>query len=296
MNVNRKLFVDFCKFATAHVATGDVDPMYPVLAAAYAAEGLDRETALWRTLLYITWYHIGSADAAWTLLPSPLKAIPTSVRVPRVTGIERRGFRGNTKCYDMLDALLSIVFRKYGSLDAWVSSGEERGWRGVRDSIEAVPYCGPWASYKWADLMKHVHGYNIVADDIGVGGGSATAGPIPGMVRLTGETWQRCAQDTALQNELLGLCRSSGVMFSGLEQMETSLCDFNSLCKGHYYVGHDIDMQQVQLQGCRSSLLAARPKVFPHNVLGELNGWVGLRPNLSVCYRDKGLVWPGGGI
>lgn len=281
------LFEDFCTFARAQIESGDIDPMYPLLRASYEDEALEEEIALWRTLLYVTWYHLGTANRMWQRAPEPRPLTEDEVNgLP--TGVERRGFRGNVLAVRFVNGVLDAA---PVGLSAWVRSlGDgESGWDRVRSELQMVSFAGPWASYKWADLLKNVHGLPLRASDIGVGGKGEKTGPIPGMVRLTGEPWQECANNVGLQRDLLKRGLAAGVPFGGLDQLETALCDFNSLCKGTYYVGHDIDVQQEHLKGQRNDLWRAR-RVFRSKYRGELSGWNGVRPELKVVYRDRGEV------
>ena len=72
--------------------------------------------------------------------------------------------------------------------------------------------------------------------------------------------------------------------------METSLCDFNSLYKGRYYAGHDIDMQMERLAYCDASLWEARASAIPQEYRGEVVGWFGVRKELMAKYRDESLI------
>ena len=297
MKLHARLFPAFVGFARQHVASGDIDPTYPVLRNVYKAERCDIDHALWRTFLYVVWYNLRSAEAMWKIAPAP-----ASLPVPELlasglpaTGTERRGFRGLAG-YRLARAHVdAVLMRTGGDLRGWVESaagpGGEEGWRRIRKEWQTLPHGGPWSSYKWADLLAHVHGYPITADDIGVGGGSPTAGPIPGMVALTGESWKRCAADVPFQRELLARCHDQGVSFSGLDQMETSLCDFNSMLKGGYYVGHDIDQQQQVFQTSSAVWWEARAASFRPKYLGESNGWIGVRPKLNDHFKKTGKVW-----
>lgn len=278
---------DFYASARAQIASGDIDPMYPVLRRFYEAERCEREVALWRTLLYVTWYHVGSASLVWRRIPEPRPLTEGDVR-GLSTGTERRGFRGNVIAATHVNALLALA-QKAGGLarfvDGLVGDGGETGWARTREALQVVAWLGPWASYKWADLLKHVHGAPITANDIGVGGNSETAGPIPGMVRLTGENWRECATNIGLQKRLLGEARDAGVPFDGLDQLETTLCDFNSLCKGGYYIGHDIDAQMDHLNvATEPGLWEARATSFESRYLGEHHDWFGVRKNLRPVY------------
>lgn len=289
------LFSDFCRFAQFQVDSWDIDPMYPLLRELYALDGLAEEVALWRTLLYTTFYHVGTAAALWERYPEPgtLGAPPA---VPLATGVERRGFRGvdgNRAAFANIQQTLEQA-RSVGGLSAWVRGAAEHGgsfgWDAVRAQFQSIRGNGPWASYKWADLLKNTHRFSIDASDLGVGGGSDTAGPIPGMVKLTGRPWRQCATDRGLHAELLAAARAGGVALSGLDQLETVLCDFNSLVKGGYYAGHDLDLQMTQLEGAPAALWTARAAAIPASARGEVSGWSGVNKTRKTVYRDTGAV------
>ena len=144
-----------------------------------------------------------------------------------------------------------------------MSAGGEEGWKQIRYEFEKVKFNGAWASYKFADMMKHVHGFDITANDIGVGGNGKSAGPVVGMTILTERTWQECATNIKLQKALLEESIQNGVNFNGLDQLETSLCDYNSLYKGKFYAGHDIDKQMEDLRYADASFWEARSMVMP---------------------------------
>lgn len=283
------IFNDFCKFATAQIVSGDLDPAYPVLKRLYDTEGLTEEVRLWRTLIYVTWYSLSSAEQVWKLHPSPREVPP--IALP--TGVERRAFRGNQLSTVHLNAVFTAS-RSHGSLAGWVNhsvaAGGTAGWQNARSTFMGLPYGGPWSSYKWADLLKNVHGYPITAADIGVGGGGETAGPVPGMVRITGLDWKRVASDVELQQYVHDEAVQRGVPFNGLDMLETACCDFNSLCKGGYYVGHDVDVQQEAMAKCSPELNTARRLTFEKRYLGELNGWNGVRKHLKGVYAKTGEV------
>lgn len=282
----RPLFDSFVAFSKAQLHSGDIDPAYPVLKEVYRRRGYSPDQALWHTLLYVTWYNLGSAERAFGQYPDPPKSLDEPLVLP--TGTERRSFRGNDLARSHLNSLLDLS-KPHGSLIAWLRKASEKtgeeGWDGVRSEFQRVKYAGPWSSYKLADLLAHVHDFPITASDLGIGGASETAGPIPGMVILTGYDWKKCATDISVQRELLAHSRSRGVPFSGLDQLETCLCDFNSLSKGRYYVGHDIDQQMEHLRSASAAedFWTARRKAFPARYLGEANGWFGVRKYL----RDK---------
>lgn len=290
LTIPEPLFVDFCRFAELMLSSGDLDPTYPVLRRSYDVAGLSQEARLWRTLLYVTWYSLGSAEAVWTSFPEPTE-LPRSLRLP--TGVERRGFRGNSYAPDHVNAVLLHAKNRAGSLTDWVTAmldgaSGKTGWRGVRNEYERISQAGPWSSFKLADLLAHVHDVPIWADSI-AGATGLTAGPVSGMARLTGLSHEVCLHDVELQEELLSLVQTRVPAMKTLDELETCLCDFNSLAKGSYYVGHDIDLQMESLASSGPLLWEARA-VFDSKVRGEVNGWSGLRRSRKLLYRDQGVI------
>jgi hypothetical protein len=265
-----------------------------VLRRYFAAQKYSQEQQAWWLVLYVAFYNLASAEAAFAQMPTPPLAGKT-LDLRLATGTERRGFRGNGNAKIHLDSLLFHA-AEVGGVYRWLSgaieaSSPEENWQRVRARYEAVAHSGPWSSYKMADLLKNVCGLPLSGWDIGVGGGSKTAGPVAGMQRLTGWSLQECLKRDN-QLKLYELLKGQGGMaFSGIDQMETCLCDFNSLCKGNYYVGHDIDMQQEHFASVGPGLWEARQASFAHELLGEHGGWVGVRKGLKTLYRDNGFVY-----
>lgn len=282
-----ELFEDFCEWSRWHVWSWDIDPIYPWFKRVFELQRLPERQRLWRLYLYVTYYHVASAMHLWrTVIPEP--AVPSEEELNLPTGTERRCFRGQPG--PARDNLLNAV--ETGMLEPalWNTLEGEEGWDTARDQFESVPWNGPWASYKWADLLAHVMDYPITASDIGVGGNSKTAGPIPGMVAITNADWKECANNVALQKRLFEAATSRGVPFTGLDQMETCLCDFNSAMNAHYYIGHDIDLYGDQLGFAPPVWWEARQEVFPSIFLGERHGWEGVRGDLQSLYNDHGVI------
>lgn len=295
---------DFCTFSKLQLSSGDIDPTYSVLRWLYDDLGLDEETALWRTYIYLTYYKLSSAEKVWGLYPDlsyvvggKLSADP-SMRLP--TGTERRGFRGNDNAVKNINHML-LMASEYGSLQSlfrndmhvWHNDTiqtKKKYWDKARRRVEQIIGNGNWASYKWADLLKSVHGFPIIASDIGVGGNSKSASPVVGLKLITGKSYEECARDVLLQEAIMNKCIVMGVPFDGLDQFETCLCDYNTMCKGGYYVGHDIDQMMTGLTP-DSVFWRAREAVFSPKYLGEKNGWVGVRKEMKKRYKDGKIGW-----
>jgi hypothetical protein len=281
MNLDKKLFSDFCKFSKKQLTTKDNDPMYPVLESVFKQRGYDEETKLWYLYLYTTFYHVGSAENLFNKYPKKTKINYNYVR-PLLTGIERRGFRGNTNWLVTINSL-----DKYHTMIDFVSPvkrGGMLGWKEMRMRFEEIKHNGAWSSYKFADLLAHVMHYDIQADDIG-----SNPSVLGAAQMITGVSIRTAEKSAQFQNELYDKCKKAGVEFTGLDQMETCLCDFHTLTDGRYYVGNDIDMNMKQIPDL-PEFWRARKMVFDSKNLGEVNNWEGERKDLKKQYLTKGVI------
>lgn len=284
---------DFAMFGRAMILSGDIDPQFPILRHMYEYLELDRNTALWWTCIYLLYYHLGSAVQAWKRYPKPDIILKKDWSSDLPYFKQRRCFRGNKHARNQINTLVSL---SDGDLVTWidnlVSTNREKSWTRIREAVSELPYHGPWSSYKFCDMMKFVHSYPITAPDIGTKPG-ATAGPIAGLNTLTGLGWNRCAGDSQLHRDLLQMVIDLGAPVNGLDQLESMLCDWQSLNNGRYYLIHDIDRDLAQLETVGKSdryakiLYETRYQIFDKRFLGELNNWKGVRSELNSVYRDR---------
>ncbi len=282
---------DFARFGRAMILSGDLDPQFLILKHMYKKLKLDRNTALWYTCVYLLYYHLGSAVQAWKRYPEPniIRKKDWNNDLPYFK--QRRCFRGNEQALSQINTLASLTD---GDLVSWidnlVDNDREKSWTRIREFVEELPYHGPWSSYKFCDMMKFVHNYDISAPDIGTKPG-ATAGPIAGLNTLTGLGWDKCANDSQLHRDLLQMVIDLGAPVNGLDQLESMLCDWQSITNGKYYHGHDIDRDLKQLllhdNDLSKILWKARKKIFDRRLLGEVGGWSEPRGQLKGVYRDR---------
>lgn len=280
------LWDDFADFARAEHLSGDVDPSARVLRRLYAAEKVDAETALWRSLLYLTWYHLGSAERVWTAHPSPAELSHVAFGSLPV-GVERRSFKGVGGNVLARTFVRSVLRRAGGSLAPWVASfgSGEAGWRSARAELEGVAGAGPWASWKWAELLRAVHGVEIAAPDVNVDGKNAAV-----KVALAAVLDHPVDEDlNGFAGGVLTRLWGRDVQLAGLDELRAVLVRFGALLKGAYYVGHDVDLQLEQLEGASRPLWAARD-VFPAPYRGEKAKapWNGVRRDLKKRYALGG--------
>lgn len=292
------LWGDYVTFHRAAIRSRDVDPVYPVLKVLYRK--LDDEAALWMSVLFLTYYHMGSALRVWeeTLgqpsMPKALGAVPTAT--------ERRGNRDVKQLERNLRGWLEAT-EAAGSLWDYLLDdlpGEPgEAWLEVRTRIEAVHGNGRWAAYKMAEILQKAHDVALLPLDMGH---AFSSGPRQGMALLAaglpeGNTPAAVRRLDAVSEQLL-----AGLHFRGLEarveEAETTLCDFHALVAGRYYVGHDIDAMYEQLAKVRSDLteaaIDARLVALPHEYLGEAQpagqGWQGVDPARRFHYKRTGEI------
>lgn len=285
-------------FAQHHVSSRDIDPAYPVIAWIERDLELDDDSALWHTLVYVAYYNLASAVYIW-LHPDELlrdRATFTSARVAAgtlvlPTGVERRGLRGGKNMAHHLDAMDDCA-DLYGSWGEWLGAAGDT-WEGVTTMVRHVHGNGRWAAYKTCELLQEVHGWPIEAPDMGNDG---STGPVSGLEVLAGRPLTTVGEQDFMARVIKQELEAAYGIELPWSQLETVLCDFHSLHRGHYYVGHDIDQMLEQVMRpevepeVRDLILRARAATLPHQYLGELNGWGGVDRQRNVSYAATGQV------
>lgn len=302
-----KLLEDFVEFARLQLTSGDIDPAYPVLRQ--LQREMPAEQALWHTLVYVAFYNLDSAVRVFAALPSWEDARAQWRRTGLAldfqlaslpTGVERRNLRGGYRMMDHFHSLLALA-DSFGGLGIWLGAAVHRAplhdWLTVRSNVEMARGNGRWASYKTAELLQKVNGWELEAPDMG---NEFSTGPRHGLALFYGEVEGNSpaairrldGQGRELQNELV----MRGLVV-GIEQVETLLCDFHAMADGRYYPGHDVDQMQAQLgwgpagaDDYRMPIWRARLASFPLAYLGELGGWNGVDRERCKVYARTGQV------
>lgn len=284
---------DYRRWHHLQVMTGDLDPVYPVLRTLALDRHLDRDQRAWLCILHATYYHLGSALAAFDRLPYPAAPVRDGNLLHLPTGTERRAHRVPQRLYDNWCATLDALDAA-GGPHTWLTSlpctGTD-GWAELNDRIAAVHGNGRWAAYKLAELAQKVCGAPVTVADAGY---ANSTGPRHGLALLfpglpTGNDPDALA---ALDRLTADLADELGEPDVG--QVETSLCDFHGLVAGRYYLGHDIDLMAAQLaavpSGLSTAAVAARLGCLPHAYLGEVGGWHGVDKARKRAYADRGVI------
>lgn len=274
-------WTDFAAFAEAQVATKDMDPVYPVLR--YIERNMSEDEALELTLLYLAYYRLDSGLRAVDLPWFDLAAR----NYPCAT--ERRGHRNPVALAAHIESM-SLLRDAFGGWREWLEA-QGMTWAGVTAQAQRAHGNARWAAFKLCELLQQVHDWPLKAPDIAADGAT---GPLYGL-RLLLPSWPEEQRIASGGEEVLTQLRYSYGVSLSLEEVETALCDFHALAEGRYYVGYSIDEMLEQALSCpdvdvRSRILEARYATLPHEMLGELNGWEGVRRELKPVYRDTGVI------
>lgn len=276
---------DFYTLTQKVCDTGDYDPFHPLLRE--VTKDLPIEEALWFSCLFIAHYNPGSAWIAFHD-SDPLK--PKKWQLPIETA--RRALFGG-RIYRHLEDL-STQARAVGGLLRFFSRGlgsnRYKNWYIVRRTIGGVYGAGRWAEYTFAEILQKVHDLPLTPPDMGL---KNATGPKNGLRLLTGQDTNQAAW------RLFGdTYKAVYVPWFDCAVLESVACDFNSLNKGRYYIGRDIDRQQHRILKAEavlgeelSELWEARSQVFQPKYLGEVNGWQGIdSARCKVYTQTKKIV------
>lgn len=302
---------DFVAFSQRQYDSLDYDPFHPVLAV--LIRGLDEREAYWLSTLYMAYYNIGSAYTVF-MNTSVLSDLP-SLMLELPIGLQRRNLRGRK--IEKYFRLFNEQVRKFGSIKAFLTSGfsgdEVKDWVVLQDTLNSIWGNGRWASYTLGELYQKVNGLPVLPTDIM---NNNSSGPRAGLQLLMGR-----ARSKGKQEVLAELDKKADLLFSAVQgristnifylpqnhfdygMLESQVCDFNSLTKGLYYVGRDIDRMQERIaraegvikhlgiSGSPTGVIwEVRKEVFDSRYLGELQGWEGRTKYAKTFYRKFGVV------
>jgi hypothetical protein len=297
---------DLTTFARLQLHSQDIDPVYPVLRHIMESRQYGDEARIWQTMLYLAYYNLPSALMAFACMPQPedTRMMPDWVaKLP--TGVERRGLRSP----NLMRAHLWSYDERVGEHGAqWLRSfcvvddtprGYHVGFEAFWVGVQRIAYNGRWAAFKACDLLKHVLGWPLTFPDMRL---QHCSGPLEGLhwcfAPLAPET-SNLDELNARAAHIRAELRARGVELEW-DQLETVLCDMNSMRKGHYYPGNDIDMMYQQAERARgnntlderdyAALLAARRAAIPREYLAEWTGRAVPDRERMRAYADRGRV------
>lgn len=257
------------QFGEILILTGDLDPVYVMLARAR----LDREVLARFCLAYWLFYHVGVAAR---IAQRPSKKFFSTCRreyrtCPR--GTERRHFRGKKglEAINQLEEMSHgkpewIVWFIYGdhtNAKARKVIGQAMPFSTVRDRVLSLPQFGPWMAFKVADMGERVLGYKIDFSDCDL---EMYRDPVKGAALVRYGDPNKKIGPKGIRQALARCKKRFGGMpappvvdgvwarMCSLQEFETVLCKYKSHFNGHYKPGKDWKEIRAALKDSGSTL------------------------------------------
>jgi len=287
-------------FAGHLIESRDQDPIYPVLHELSRLRQYNSEEALWLSVVYQAFYHLPAALEAIRRLGDVRELDGRAILDARLrelpTGIERRGLRGG-----LVVSYLSLVTearRQARGFQNWLTEGwgtnPYTNYANFQRTWQNLEFNARWSSFKMAEILKVSHGWNIAAPDMDL---RKATGPRQSLEYLYGLANPKLIQLNESGEDFRHQLQKSLNRALDWETVETILCNWNSVRQGRYYVGHDIDELQDQMERATflsqedaSDLLNARANALPDDYLGEWHDWSGVSKSRQRAWIDAGLV------
>lgn len=301
-------FADFCRW---EMAVGGPDPHMAVMG--HLCQDELRLDKLWTGGLYIGFYNVPTALAVRAELsladaadrPEELAAWVDEHWQGFAFRRERRPIRTPAKLTRYLHEY--ALWAREAQYEKWwsVSQGGtpfsryETAWR----SCQQVSGLGRYVALKLLEFLRRYVGAPIHLPDLRPKGGWS---PREGLALLYPEDADRLTGGDEPRNLWTANDRATmtwyGLVHYGVEldryTLQVLLCDFKQCAVGRrQFPGRSQDSELmyeakvVDHWGPDDRMRRARAELFPHEALGELQGWEKVREELGHVLADHGYIW-----
>lgn len=292
----------FAEFAEFEIKSGGPDPQLTMI---QALPNLSWEEHLWRAGCYAAFHNFPSAEAIWKVWPWPRIVEEGDEFLPWVrshwAGLSMRTERRCVRTPEKLTA----YFRSYAN---WLPRvGTFRDYEQCWDSsIEAIRFYGRYMAIKLLELYRRL-GLPLESPDTRPKGGWSPRRSMGLFFYPEKPQFLNRSEDELLLHDynetvnlfLTTLQREYDLSLSYF-QVQVLLCEYRELVEiGRYYPGRSHDEQletywKIEEHWGKDFLdetFPVRRACFPHEHLGELQGWQGIRKPLGRSLKDYGYVW-----
>lgn len=298
------------EFAKYECQAGGPDP-HMVLSGEMSREESLQER-IWRGGCYIAVYNSPYAEMIWKDWPwervckrpwdDLLKWLTKNF--PRIeTRRERRCVRRPEWMLEYLKGYHDFALG-FAELSQKCNRSPEENFELVWDRALQVPRLGRYVAIKLLEYYRRYCGLDIRHPDIRPVGGRSPR-------EMLGYLWPdhpQVAEDDdspeviALVNKLVLQTKNRLKDEFGVDldmfKLQVMLCDYKQSWKGkRQYPGRSVDSEMAyalkmeEAWGSSSSIWSVRKEIFPHENLGELNGWSVVRKELGRVLVDYGYTW-----
>lgn len=297
------------EFALRKREVGEPSPHMAIVV--HLTEGLPIRERLWRGGAYLNAYSVGTAQKIWESWSYDAAVADPNGLAQWIrdnwAGVHTRTER---RCVRSPD---NFIRAQIGVAD-WIQFGVRHlltqkdlyatpewaydAWWKVANRI---PFFGRYINIRlleYANRLMPQLGLDLY-DIRAIGGWS----PIRGLSLFRPEKWGELSTGQAepvnrIANEVLSDLRQFGPM--SYYTFAAMLCEYREAWEDHHqYPGrtHDQELEYASSPKFAhwdeppDALWNARKALFPHEALGEMNGWRSIRHDLSKVLRDHGYVW-----
>jgi len=305
-------FTNFCKL---EMAAGGPDPHMVVCGHMSRKESW--EERIWRGGVYVGVYNVPTAEQIWEewpwervkddyltfayeWLPMNWKGIATRR--------ERRCVRAPIHMGEYFDRL---VWWLNGNMENNLGVIRRTGQEGdgayehLWKRLEDVKYLGRYVRFKLLEYWRRYAELPLTMPDIRPRGGWSPRETLA-MLYPKAEWHLNKAKDTLETLAVVNAIAENARQQLGkrldqemdLYRLEVLLCDYRQAYEDmRQYPGRSQDSELDYVRKTaehwpnKTKMFEARAEIFPHKVLGELNGWEGVRKELGTCLRDHHYLW-----
>ncbi len=293
-------FAAFCK---AELDTGGPDPQIDLLVE--LARGHSPLSQWWLAGCYAAHHCVPSAYAVWSRLPisvnrmtqNDVEALLRKLWKHLPVRNEMRSHRMPEKRAACLVSAAQFA-RTHARDNGTFWHSYEDAWDAANDQIV---YFGRYMAIKYLEILYRMTGEErFRLPDLRARGAWSprrTLAMLWPKVRVLGYEDQNDAPDLVIVDTMAKKTRHHlrakyGVKVS-MFQLQVLLCEYREALNGSYYPGasHDEEMPFIrtveQRTVCRA-VWRARKTLFPHDVLGEVEGWDGPRKAMQQPFKLEG--------
>jgi len=271
----------------------------------YLSRDCSPEEKYWRAGCYVDPYNVPAAELIWKEWPwnkaldQPLELDTWLVehKAGLPTRPERRCVIGPKKFAEFLTGYVAWLDSR--PFERCQRATEEATYESLWQDVDSVKYMGRYAKFKLLELL-HRFGVPARLPDIRARGGwsprlaMATLLPKHQEV-LTGKDHPAALHHVDQLADLLReRLRAKHDLDLDYYELEVLLCDYRQLGR-RQFPGHSQDSElkyAAKVGNPASQLFAARAALFPHEHLGEIQGWDPAdRKPLSYTLERYGYLW-----
>lgn len=300
-----KAFADFCRYEKE---AGGPDP-HVQLSGALAGD--NRSSKIWMGGCYAAVYN---SAMAWALyLDRPLDYILETEEKKLASSLEaqwpwiifrreRRAARSPTKLARCLKGYAEWATVELPKLEVLRFAPEEL-YEEFWNSALTIPTFGRYITFKLLEYLRRWVGVNIRPPDIRPRGADW---PRRTLWELNPTQWTGMEGNSPAAidkvNDLASMAKERLASDHGVDldfyELETLLCEFRQMYHSHkFYPGRPQDSELGYFYRVRKNwpidgrFLDARARLFPHEYLGEKQGWTERREGLGRTLHDHGYIW-----